>query len=108
MDSSDPAIIFMVTIGLVYEVIAAACSSPQTAEINADRRAATLMKWVHIGLAQAGLFVALEILILARLNRPTWPAWLGAGVALPLMYGQYLYARNAGLRDAHLPGTESA
>ena len=40
---------FLVSAGIVYEIIAAACSSPQTTEINAKSRSDTLMKWVNLG-----------------------------------------------------------
>lgn len=97
----DDAIAFMVSAGLVYEIIAAACSSPQTTEINASARADTLMKWVKLGLAQAALFVV----IAACLGKRRWPALLGGGLAGALMWGQYVHARSAGLRN-DAPGTE--
>jgi hypothetical protein len=99
---ADNAITFMVSAGLVYEIIAAACSSPQTAEINADRRAGTLMKWVKIGLAQAALFVALA----AWLDSEHWPAILGGALAAGLMWWSYVYAKRSGLRSG-APGTEA-
>ena len=93
---------FLVSAGIMYEIIAAACSSPQTTEINAASRADTLMKWVHIGIGQGALFVAAA-------------AWLdpqhrgaiiaGGGSAAVLMYGQYIHARAAGLASQE-PGTE--
>jgi len=99
---SDNAVTFMVSAGLVYEIIAAACSSPQTTEINAAARSDTLMKWVHLGLAQAALFV----LIAAWLDKNHWPAIVGGGLAGVLMYGQYAHAKKAGLRNGG-PGTET-
>lgn len=99
---ASDAVTFMVSAGLVYEIIAAACSSPQTTEINASARADTLMKWVKLGLAQAALFVA----IAAYIDRKRWPALLGGGLAGALMWLQYAHARAAGLRS-QLPGTES-
>ena len=60
LDNNSWGIAFLVAAGIVYEIIAAACSSPQTTEINASTRAGTLMKWVHIGLAQSALFVGAE------------------------------------------------
>lgn len=93
---------FLVSAGIVYEIIAAACSSPQTAEINASKRAGTLMKWVHIGIAQAAIFVAVAA-CLDRKHRGEIIA--GGTLAAVLMYGQYLHARNAGLRNGG-PGTE--
>ena len=96
------AITFMVAAGLVYEIIAAACSSPQTTEINASSRADTLMKWVMIGMAQAAVFV----LIAAAMDEDKWPALLGGGLAGTLMWLSYAHARAAGLASNE-PGTES-
>jgi hypothetical protein len=106
MDSSDPTVIFLETIILIYAVIAGACSSPQTTDVNASKRAETLMKWVHIAFAQCALFVGIEIVMLHKLGRPVWPAILGAGVASPIMYGSYVYAKHSGTKNP-LPGTES-
>jgi len=94
---------FLVSAGIVYEIIAAACSSPQTTEINAGARSATLMKWVNLGVGQAVLFVA----IAAWLDRKhAGPILAGGALAAALMYGQYMHARAAGLRSCE-PGTES-
>lgn len=98
---SNDAVTFMVSAGLVYEIIAAACSSPQTTEINAAARSDTLMKWVKIGLAQAAVFVA----IAAFLDRKRWPAILGGTLAGGLMWFQYTHARASGLRNGG-PTTE--
>lgn len=98
---SDDAVTFMVSAGLVYEIIAAACSSPQTAEINAAKRATTLMKWVKLGLLQAGFFV----LIAATWMHGGWPALLGGALAGLIMWASYAYAKSCGLRSAE-PGTE--
>jgi len=99
---SSDAITFMVSAGLVYEIIAAACSSPQTTEINASARADTLMKWVKVGLVQAGIFVAVAWWVDGR----RWPALLGGALAGALMWASYAHARAAGLKST-LPGTES-
>ena len=99
---ASDAITFMVSAGLVYEIIAAACSSPQTTEINASARADTLMKWVKLGLVQSALFVAIAWYVDGR----RWPALLGGGLAGALMWGSYAHARSAGLKS-DLPGTES-
>ncbi len=101
-DNSN-GIAFLVSAGIVYEIIAAACSSPQTTEINADTRAETLMKWVWIGLIQAGLFVAAAAWFDAR-HRQAILA--GGGSAAFLMWVQYNHARDAGLQS-RMPGTES-
>ena len=93
-------IAFLVAAGIVYEIIAAACSSPQTTEINAGARADTLMKWVHLGVGQAALFIA----IAAGLDRKHRAAILGGGItAAGLMYLQYDHAKRSGLRNAGPP-----
>lgn len=102
---SDYAVTFMVSAGLVYEIIAAACSSPQTAEINARKRSATLMKWVKIGLAQSALFVLVAILM-ADSDKKRWAAFFGGAMAGAMMYGSYIYANRCGLAEGG-PGTES-
>lgn len=99
---SDNAVTFMVAAGLVYEIIAAACSSPQTTEINAGARADTLMKWVLIGMVQAGVFV----LIAVAMDKDRWPALLGGGMAAGIMWASYAHAKAAGLRSDG-PSTES-
>lgn len=93
---------FLVSAGIVYEIIAAACSSPQTTEINAGSRAPTLMKWVHIGLVQAALFVTAA----AWFDRGHRTEIIAGGVAAGvIMYGSYLHAKSAGLSSSE-PGTE--
>jgi len=92
-----------VSAGIVYEIIAAACSSPQTTEINADTRADTLMKWVHLGLLQAAGFVVAAA-VLDR--RHAGPILVGGTLAAGIMYVQYHHAREAGLASSR-PGTES-
>jgi hypothetical protein len=93
---------FLVSAGIVYEIIAAACSSPQTTEINAHSRSDTLMKWVNLGCGQAFVFVV----IAAMLDPRHAPAILGGGLlAMVLMYAQYVHAKKAGLASCE-PGTE--
>jgi hypothetical protein len=95
-------IAFLVSAGVVYEIIAASCSSPQTTELNADRRADTLMKWVHIGVIQGVLFVGLA----AYFDRShARPIVAGGALATALLYVQYAHAKRAGLASSE-PGTE--
>lgn len=91
---------------LTYDIISATNSSPQTTHINASRRASTLMLWVYIGLAQAVLFAFLGYYFETKSNRPGWPPVLGVAIAGSLLYFQYIYARDRGLREAGMPGTE--
>lgn len=101
--SSSDGIAFLVSAGIMYEIIAAACSSPQTTEINAGPRSATLMKWVWIGVGQGVAFV----LIAAWIDRRHRKAILAGGtVAAVLMLASYYHARSCGLRNGG-PGTES-
>jgi len=103
LGSKTNGIAFLVSAGIMYEIIAAACSSPQTTEINAHARADTLMKWVNIGIGQGVLF----ILIAAYCDPPHRGAILGGGfLAALLMYAQYAHAKWAGLRSM-APGTET-
>ncbi len=97
----DNGVTFMVAAGLVYEIIAAACSSPQTTEINAGARADTLMKWVLIGMGQAAIFV----IVAAFMTKEKWPALLGGGMAGAMMWVSYAHAKAAGLKSNE-PGTE--
>ena len=101
--SSEDGIAFIVSAGIVYEIIAAACSSPQTTEINASARADTLMKWVYIGIGQALAFIA----IAAYIDKKHRMAILSGGVlASVAMYYQYRHAKQVGMQS-NKPGTES-
>jgi hypothetical protein len=101
--NGSDGIAFLVSAGVVYEVIAAACSSPQTMEINASARAGTLMKWVHIGLVQAVLFVVIAAYVDKRHRKAILA---GGATAGGLMYGQYVHAKRSGLKNGG-PSTES-
>lgn len=93
---------FLVSAGLVAELIAKACSSPQTVEINASTRAATLMKWVNVGLIEGVVFVA----IAAAMDRKyRWPILAGGATEVLVTWAQYLHAKRSGLRNPG-PGTE--
>lgn len=94
---------FLVSAGIVFEIIAAACSSPQTTEINASSRADTLMKWVNVGVGMAAVFVAIASIIDEPHRREILA---GGGLAALLMYVSYVHAKQAGL-SSNQPGTES-
>jgi hypothetical protein len=103
IDTKGAGVAFIVSAGVVYEIIAACCSSPQTTEINASTRADTLMKWVNLGVAQSALFIGVAAAI-DKTNRVAILA--GGATAAALLYGQYIHARNAGLAS-DAPGTET-
>lgn len=106
-NSGSVAVTVAVYAALTYDIISATNSSPQTTEINAAKRAETLMKWVYIGLAQAALFAVLGYYFEKLSGRPGWPPVLGAGIAGGLLWVQYLHARDAGLKAAGMVGTEN-
>lgn len=90
---------------LIYAAIAAACSSPQTAELNADRRAGTLWKWVKLGLAQGVVIVAVATWVAKQSGEKAWPVITGAGLAAGMMLWSYKYALESGQASGQ-PGTE--
>lgn len=96
-------IAFLVSAGIVAEIVAKACSSPQTTELNADKRAPTLMKWVNIGMAEAALFVAAAAWLDKAHRTPIILGGLAEGV---ITYAEYLHGKAAGLADGK-PGTEN-
>src|ERR1035437_9182555 len=93
-------IAFLVSAGIVYEVIAANCSSPQTAELNASTRAATLMKWVNLGCGQAALFVVAAALFDRGHAKPILA---GGALAGGIMYALYTHSIKSGLANAGPP-----
>jgi hypothetical protein len=92
--SGSNGIAFLVAGGLVYEIIAFACSSPQTAEINIKTRGDTLMKWVHAG---QGLS-AVTITAAAIIDRRHRVAIIAGGVfAMGSAELFYQHAKQSGL-----------
>jgi len=91
---------FLVSAGIVYEIIAKDVSSPQTAELNAAKRAPTLMKWVHVGQVEAIFFVTLACLM----DRKRAPAYaLGGVFAMVITEAEYLHAKSYGLKNGGAP-----
>lgn len=91
---------FLVSAGVMYEIIAAACSSPQTTELNAGARAKTLMKWVHLGVIQGILFVVIAALFEPKRAKAILT---GGGLAAVLLYWQYDHAKKSGLASNEPP-----
>lgn len=103
--AASKGIAFLVGGGIVYEIVAANVSSPQTTELNASARAETLMKWVHLGMAQSAVFVAAAA-ILDGAHRA--PILAGGVLAMVLMEGLYLHAKAAGLANGGPPTEQHA
>lgn len=106
--TAGDGVAFLVSYGIVAEIIAKACSSPQTAELNAGVRAATLMKWVNIGVVESIAVIILAACIDHMVpGRSHKAAILTGGIlAIVVTYGEYAYAKKAGL-GSDLPGTEN-
>lgn len=100
--TAGQGVAFIVSAGIVAELIAKACSSPQTQEKNAKIRADTAMKWVNIGLAESILFVA----IAAYIDPKHRNAIIAGGILEAVItYWEYGYAIKSGLASV-LPATE--
>jgi hypothetical protein len=86
---------------LVYQLTGANLSSPQTAELNARKRAPTIGKWVLMTHGKSLFWITL----LCSLDKSLWPA-LGGGLAALDMHLSYRYAIRSGLESGQ-PGTET-
>lgn len=93
-------IAFLVGAATVAEFIAKDVSSPQTTQLNADKRAPTLMKWVHVGQVEAFGFI-----VIAAVIDPAFAVAFLAGGALEMVITEfeYLHAKQAGLTDGGTP-----
>ena len=100
LGSGSRAIAFLVSAGITYEIIAKDVSSPQTAELNAARRAPTLMKWVHVGQVESMLFVGIAA-ILEKQTR--WAVIIGGVLAMVITEFEYLHAKQSGLAKGGEP-----
>jgi len=105
LGAKSNGIAFLVSAGIVYEIVAANCSSPQTAELNASTRADTLMKWVHLGLAQSVVFVGAAALFDRSHAKPIIA---GGALAGGIMYALYAYAKAVGLANPGTPTEQHA
>jgi len=96
-------IAFLAGAMLMADLIAKACSSPQTVETNAGRRADTAMKWASIGVAEGAVFV-----VIASFLEPENAMAFISGGALEagITYYEYQHAKASGLASPE-PGTES-
>lgn len=101
--SGRSGVAFLVSAGIVFEIIAFACSSPQTAEINIKTRGDTLMKWVHLGEALGAAFV----IVAASIDKQRrWAILAGGLVAILSSEAFYRHAKESGLARPG-PMTES-
>lgn len=104
--SGNTAVVIGVYGALTYDIIAAACSSPQTTEINAGARAETLMKWVYIGIGQAAIFTVIGAVAQGAEGDSIIPPLVGFMLAAGMMYLSYSHAKTSGLANGG-PTTET-
>jgi hypothetical protein len=99
---------FLVSYEVVCAIIAKACSSPQTVQLNAHARAGTLMQWVWVGVAESVVVILVAAWIDSKVpGRNHTSAILGGGfLGILITVAEYLYAKRSGLSSAQ-PGTET-
>lgn len=101
--SAGNGVAFLIGVTAMSDIIAKACSSPQTAELNADRRAETLMKWVTVGMVEGVGVIA----IAAMIDKKHAMAILAGGaLEAAITYFEYQHAKQSGLASSE-PGTEN-
>jgi hypothetical protein len=104
MDGNGTSIAILVGVWATFalDVYSTLNSSPQTTEINVQRRQESLMYWVGIGavVAVGGGAIATAV------SRKPWPLVATSTVALG-MYLMYCHAKRRGLARAAEGGTES-
>lgn len=101
LNGTTAAILFGVWATFALDMFGSTNSSPQTTEINAGRRAETLMKWVYIGDA----FAIGGGAIASVMSKSMVPIIATTTVSL-VFTAMYIHARNAGLANGG-SGTES-
>ena len=102
--SDNVGVAFLVSSGIVFEIIAFACSSPQTAEINIKTRGGTLMKWVHLGEGLGAAFVIVAAMIDPK---RAVPIMAGGLVAIASSEMFYRHAAASGMQQPG-PSTEQS
>jgi hypothetical protein len=106
--SVGEGVAFIVSYEVVCSIIAKACSSPQTAELNIGARADTLMKWVWIGVAESVAVILIAAYIDSKVPGANHTsAIIGGGfLGILITVAEYLYAKRSGIRSGG-PATET-
>lgn len=97
---TDAAMLGIAYLG-VKDIFSTDNSSPQTTEINAKHRVATLMKWVNIATVES---VGLVFVLMSAAPRghKKWPV-IGGLLGLVVTYSMYLYAKMCGTQSSEPP-----
>jgi hypothetical protein len=98
--SEGKGIAFVIGAASMAEFVAKACSSPQTVEINAQKRAPTLMKWVNIGIAEGALIIGVTIFFDKKY---AGPMIAGALLEAGITYAEYMHGKKSGLANPGAP-----
>jgi hypothetical protein len=106
VSTASRGVAFLVSYGIVCEVIAKVNSSPQTTELNAVKRAPTLMKWVHLGMLESAMVVGVAVAIESKNLRG--PILLGGALGMAVTEAEYIHAKRSGTSKigAEAPPTE--
>lgn len=100
--TASVGIAFLLGAHTVAEFVAKDCSSPQTVHLN-PHRGPTLMQWVHVGLVEAAVMIA----IAAAIDKKHAKAFIaGAVIEAVITEGEYLYARKLSEKPTDLGPTE--
>jgi hypothetical protein len=93
-DAGVAAVLFLAAADASYNAYSATNSSPQTTELFAADRSATLMKYVNLGHLQVAALIGFAAYIANKQGLAIWPLLGGGSVALAmhLMYGHALKA----------------
>lgn len=97
--SAGRGVAFLIGVTAMSDIIAKACSSPQTVHVN-PKRAETLMKWVTIGLVEGAAVVG----IAAAIDKQYALAILAGGaLEAAITYYEYAYARKSSQESTEPP-----
>lgn len=96
------AVLYMVTVDASLNVFSAQNSSPQTTELFAKDRKATLMKYVYIGDA-----TTLALGLFASLIASSWWPLAGAITVTTFMHLLYVHAAKAGQKGGGAGDTQA-
>jgi len=89
------AVLFLAAADAAYNAYSATNSSPQTTELFAGDRAATLWKYVKLGHVQVIGLIGFAAIVANKQGLAMWPI-LGGGAVAVAMHGMYWHALQAG------------
>lgn len=96
MDLVSTAALFGIYAALIFDIFSSICSSPQTTQLFAAERAATLWKWVRIGAVLSVIFIALGAWMAQKEGKDYRAPIAGGLVALAVMWFLYSNALKKG------------